>query len=176
MASIRTDLKRALALAAAALAPFALSGCGKKETPTATAKDHDHDHEHKGHEHAAPHGGTLVALGEEFAHVELVLDPATGGLTAYTLDGEAENSVRVKQLTLELEIQIGKDAAAQAVKLSLDAVGSPLTGETPGDSSEFAGQSEALKGAKEFEATLGAVEIRGRKFQGVAFNFPKGNE
>jgi hypothetical protein len=42
------------------------------------------------HEHTAPHGGSLVEFGEEFAHIELVLDSATGVLTAYVLDGEAE--------------------------------------------------------------------------------------
>ena len=35
------------------------------------------------HQHHAPHGGILVELGEEFAQVELVLDPVAGSLTAY---------------------------------------------------------------------------------------------
>ena len=48
-----------------------------------------------GHEHVAPHGGALVELGEELAHLELVHDPTTGTLTAYVLDGEAEQAVRV---------------------------------------------------------------------------------
>ena len=46
------------------------------------------------HEHTAPHGGTLVVFGNEFAHIELVLDQTTGKLTAYVLDGEAEKSVQ----------------------------------------------------------------------------------
>ena len=37
-------------------------------------------------------GGTLVELGNEFAHVELVLDSNAGSLTAYVLDGEAQES------------------------------------------------------------------------------------
>ena len=32
------------------------------------------------HEHTAPHGGTLVVFGDEFAHIELVLDQTTGKL------------------------------------------------------------------------------------------------
>ena len=47
------------------------------------------------HEHTAPHGGTLVALGEEFGHLELLLNKETGELTAYVLDGEAEKPVRL---------------------------------------------------------------------------------
>jgi len=40
------------------------------------------DKEEGGHEHHAPHGGTLVVFGDEAAHVELVLDPKTGALPA----------------------------------------------------------------------------------------------
>ena len=55
------------------------------------------------HEHHPPHKGTLVEFGEEFAHLELVLDPATGKLTAYALDGEAEKAVRLKQTEIVVE-------------------------------------------------------------------------
>ena len=49
------------------------------------------------HQHKAPHKGTLVEFGEEFAHLELVLDQATGKISAWVLDGEAEKAVRVAQ-------------------------------------------------------------------------------
>ena len=63
-----------------ALTLAAATACSKKaEEPTAK------------HEHHAPHHGALEVLGDEFAHVELVLDEKTGRLTAYVLDGEAEN-------------------------------------------------------------------------------------
>jgi len=38
-----------------------------------------------------PHGGTLVALGAEFAHTELLPDSSTGTLMAQVLDGEADS-------------------------------------------------------------------------------------
>jgi hypothetical protein len=57
-----------------------------------------------GHEHHAPHDGTLVELGEEFAHLELVLNAQTGTLTVYVLDGEAEQSVRIAQPEIELTV------------------------------------------------------------------------
>ena len=56
------------------------------------------------HEHHAPHKGTLVELGEEFSHLEIVLDPASGKITAYALDGEAEKAVRLKQAEIVLKI------------------------------------------------------------------------
>lgn len=36
-----------------------------------------------------------MALGEEFGHLELLLNKETGELTAYVLDGEAEKPVRL---------------------------------------------------------------------------------
>ena len=57
--------------------------------------DHHHeghsqdDHSGHGHHHVAPHGGTLVVFGNEFAHLELVLDLSVGKLDAYFLDGMA---------------------------------------------------------------------------------------
>lgn len=122
------------------------------------------------HEHSAPHGGTLVELGEEFAHLEIVLDAATGKLTAFALDGEAENAVRLKQPEIEITIV----NPATVVKLS--GVANSLTGETASDTSEFAGQSDALKGAASFDGVIRAVTIKGQSFKGVTFNFPKGHD
>ena len=99
------------------------------------------------HEHTAPHGGTLVVFGDEFAHIELVLDQTTGKLTGYVLDGEAENSVRLSQKTIELKIH--REDIESDFSLQLSGVANVLTGETEGDTSQFAGQSDALQGASE---------------------------
>jgi len=123
------------------------------------------------HEHHPPHKGTLVEFGEEFAHLELVLDAVTGKLTGYTLDGEAENPVRVKQL--EIEIKMIKPAAGS---VKLKAVASPLSGEKEGDTSEFEGQADQLKGIKDFDAQVSSITIKGKEFKDVKFNYPKGNE
>ena len=122
------------------------------------------------HEHSAPHGGTLVELGEEFAHLEIVLDAASGKLTAYALDGEAEKAVRLKQPEIEVAIK----TPAEAIKLG--GVANSLTGETSSDTSEFAGQSDKLKGASDFDGVIKAVNVKGKQFSNVAFSFPKGNE
>ena len=126
-----------------------------------------------GHEHTAPHGGTLVVLGDEFAHLELVLDAETGKLTAYVLDGEAENPIRLEQEEIEMKIGAGgKDYLA----LKLKAVPNVLTGETAGDSSEFSVQSDRLKGMERFGAVVTFITIKGKKFEEVEFGFPEGNE
>ena len=132
-----------------------------------------------GHEHTAPHGGTLIVLGDEFAHLELVLDPEDGTLRGYVLDGEAENPVRLDQPEIEIRIVV-PDAAGNAygseLPLRLSAVYNILTGEKEGDTSEFAVRSERLKGVKQFGAVITAVTVKGREFHEVEFRFPEGNE
>jgi hypothetical protein len=144
------------------LAGFVLLGCDSK------------DEEKKGgkHEHKPPHQGTLVELGEEFAHLELVLDSESGQLTGYVLDGEAEKPVRIEQREIALRVK-GKPSDSSVV---LKATGNPLTGEKPGDTSEFRGQANALKGLKEFDAAVAGITVKGKDFKDVSFNFPKGNE
>jgi len=87
------------------------------------------------HEHHPPHNGTLVELGEEFAHVELLLDPATGGLTAFVLDGEAENPVKITQPSLQIKVK----TKGGSTLLKLKPVANALTGETAGETSQYQG-------------------------------------
>jgi len=54
--------------------------------------------------------------------------------------------------------------------LTLAAVASVLTGETVGDSSVFRAQSDLLVGSTGLEGVLEEIEIRGRRFQGVAID------
>ena len=141
-----------------------------KPSPTVTTSTANNAKAAGEHEHSAPHGGTLVELGEEFAHLEIVLEASTGKLMVYALDGEAEKAVRLKQPTIEITV------TNPATVVKLDGVANSLTGETTNDTSEFTGQSDALKGANRFEGVIRAVTVKGQPFKGVAFNFPKGNE
>ncbi len=122
------------------------------------------------HHHVAPHGGTLIELGDEFAHVEFTLDPATGSVTAYALDGHCENAERMTQETLEFEIFIQESETT--INLLLNAKANTLTGETVGDTSEYAGQNDSLKGVTKFQAKLLDILIKGRRFADVPFEFP----
>jgi hypothetical protein len=146
-------------------APAVTAASKPAPSPSAEAAKKD-----GGHEHSAPHGGALIELGEEFAHVEIVLDAATGRLTAYALDGEAEKSVRVKQSEIEIAVK------NPSVTIRLGGVANALTGETADDTSEFSGQSDRLKGATDFNGVIQTISIKGKQFNDVAFNFPKGAE
>ena len=151
---------------------FAQLGCEKKSAHRGEQEDSHETHAH--HEHTAPHGGTLVVLGEEFAHVEFVLEKGTGKLTAYVLDGEAEKPIRLTEETIGLTIN--RLNSEQELTLQLKAVANVLTGETEGDTSQFEGQSDDLAGVTEFHAEIASIVVKGQTFTGVDFNFPEGNE
>jgi hypothetical protein len=139
----------------------------------APASDPAAEKEEEGHEHTAPHGGSLVEFGEEFAHLELVLDASTGTLTAYALDGEAEEPVRVAAATIDMKIVPDGATAPQAI--SLLAVENALTGERVGDTSQFRAIVPALKGQSRFRGTIADIRLRGQRFTDVEFEFPAGH-
>lgn len=138
-------------------------------TLAACSRSDSHSHSGGGHVHKAPHGGTLVEVGEHAYNVELVRDAAAGKLTAYILDGHAENFVRIAVPSFELVAITGGAKKA----LTLTAVANPATGETVGNTSQFEAQADWLKSTGEFPGSITALEIRGTKFQNVALYFPK---
>lgn len=157
------------ALLLAALAAGACDGQGSGGAPTSSRPLLDEQEKPAGrlHVHKAPHGGTLVVLADEALNLELLADPATGALTAWVLDGEAENPVRITQDAIDLTLTVG--GTAQAVRL--DAVANALTGETQGDTSQFAGRSDSLRGAGAFSGVVRSVTVGTRAFQSVPFHY-----
>ena len=120
------------------------------------------------HHHPAPHGGTLVELGKEAAHLELVLDRRAGGLTVYVLDGEAQRAVRVAQTELDVHVN-GPDAGART-RVVLRASANVLTGETVGNSSQFTGAHDLFTSAGVVRGTVGPVTVRGTTYPALAFS------
>jgi hypothetical protein len=125
------------------------------------------------HEHVAPHGGTLVVFGDELAHLELVLDAETGEMTAYVLDGAAERGVPVQQPSLGIDV---RPEAGAHFMVGLAAVENVLTGETRGNTSQFAGRSDRLEGLLRFRGEIRRLTVKGQVFERVPFRFPEGNE
>lgn len=125
------------------------------------------------HEHKAPHGGALIELGDEYAHLELVVDRSSGAVTAYALDGEAEQPVRLTQTALEIRVTPPSGAP---LTVQLKPVASELTGERPGDTSQFATIDPSVASLPMFTGTVVHVAVRGRDFADVAFSYPGGSE
>lgn len=140
-----------------------LTGCDGQPKPA---------HSHGGHHHEPPHGGTAIDLGEEEAHLEFVLDAAAGKLTCYVLKAHMAGFQRITQESLELAATVG----GKAETLTLKAVANAATGEKAGDTSQFEAQADWLKTAKSFDAELKAINVRGKDYATLKFNFPKGNE
>jgi hypothetical protein len=136
-----------------------LAACGRKDAGHVAPG---------GHVHIAPHGGTLAEIGAHAYNLELLRDPATGTLTAWVLDGHAENFVRIKAAVIELVAVIG----AERRPLALTAVANPATGETVGDTSQFEVRADWLKTAAGFDVVFPALEIRGTSFEKITFTFP----
>lgn len=129
--------------------------------------DHDHDHGEGGHVHSAPHGGELLILAEELAHLELVLDRDTGTLDAYSLGAHADTPVRLEQPALRLAFGAAGENAE--FELELAAVASTLTGDTVGDASRFSVTDPRLASQAVLAGRVLEVQSLGQSFQDVEF-------
>jgi hypothetical protein len=137
-------------------------GCGKSESHS----DHDHG---KLHVHTAPHGGTLIELGEHEANLELVRDANAGKLTAYLLDGHAENFLRVPLPGFQLTAMV----AGKSETLNFQAVANTATGEKVGDTSQFEAQADWLKTTAEFQGSIAELPVRTKIYKALQVKFPK---
>jgi len=124
------------------------------------------------HEHTPPHGGAPVVLGEEEYHLEVVRDAAAGKLQLYVLDGHMDKFVRIAAPAIE----VTATHAGAPQTLSFKPVPNSATGEKVGDTALFEAQADWLKTATNFDAVVKFVDVKGKAFKDVKFNFPKGNE
>ena len=143
----------------ATLLLLTFAGCGGRESSSGGG----------GHSHKAPHGGTLVEVGQHAFNVELVRDAAAGKLTAYVLDGHAENFIRIAIPSFELVAITG----GERKPLTMRAIANSATGETVGDTSQFEAQADWLKSTAEFPGLITSIDIRGNKFSNVALQLRK---
>ncbi|MGD9905378.1 MAG: hypothetical protein AB7U83_18065 [Vicinamibacterales bacterium] len=120
--------------------------------------------------HPPPHGGTTVKMGSG-AQLEFVLDPSSGLLTAYVLDGMGMTTQRTTAKTIELEVT---PPGGSATALSLASTANGLTGDTVGNSSQFGGTLPALKGQTSFAGVVKSFTVNGQTVTDVAFSYPKG--
>jgi hypothetical protein len=153
---------RFLRLALTALLIGGPSACSKTKHDSDSKEGHGH------HVHVAPHGGTLVEIGDHQFNLELVRDAATGTLHAYVLDAHAENFVRLPLPALAMIASVGD----RKHPLTLQAAANLATGETAGDTSQFSAQADWLKTTASFEVVVPELSIRGTRFEKIAFSFP----
>jgi hypothetical protein len=153
-----------LALLLVGISAWFLAGCGDSHS------SHDHSSHGGGaeHSHTAPHGGTLVELGQHAFNVEFVRDLEAGKLIAYILDAHAEFYLRLPIPSFEVTLM--KQGQPETLKLA--AVENSKTGEKVGDTSQFEAQADWLKVASPLAGEIKELDLRGSKFSGVKFQLP----
>lgn len=144
----------------AAAAALGMAGCRKDDHDDHATGGHGHGHEPK-------NGGQLVEIGKHQFNFELLADANAGKLTLWVLDAHAEDYVRIPAPTLTVKASV--DGGEKLVVLN--AVANAASGEKVGDTSQFEGSADWLKGAKGFSGTVQAVTLRGQSFGDVAFTY-----
>lgn len=143
-------------------AAVTLSGCGKGHSggqpsqSAATGESHEHPTE-------GPHHGSLIELGNEEYHAELLHDEQAGTITVYILDSAGKQAVPVD--AKELTINLSHDGQAEQFSLAA----SPETGDPPGQSSRFVSSDAELAEELDHEGVQAqlVVSVSGKQFRGV---------
>lgn len=139
-----------------------LTGCGsetqyqeftKQDQKPADPDAHSHHHHHDS-DHEAPHGGTLIELGEHAYHAEIVFDEKTHSILIYLFDGEAKGRVGIEAKALTLKIGDGDKAESHALNAQ------PQKTDAEGKASRFASSDEALfERFHDNESLAGQIDI-----------------
>jgi len=138
----------------------ALTGCD--------SHDHAQHSSGGGHKHESAHGGVAVELGEHEFQLDFLAEPATGTLKAWVMDAHAENFVRVTNLSWVVRVE----TPGGAKELELQAQANATTGEKVGETSQFEGRADWLKGMERFKAEVPSLEVRGKRYVKVGFEYP----
>ena len=118
-----------------------------------------------GHVHQAMRGGILMELGPHGSGHNLeLLQNNKGEFEIFILDAHADNYVRIKQSTIELNL------ADNNSTLTLNAVADPATGEKVGDSSLFR-SSQSVKNLLPMKAEIVDLKIGSSNYSNTPLSF-----
>ena len=137
---------RFLTLGLAVTAAASIPAVGAPPQPAAQKAVHSHPTE-------GPHGGTLIELGKEDYHAELVHDEAADTVAVYLLDGAAEEPVAIDAKQLSLNLLIG----GEPQQFPLDA--QPQSTDPAGKCSAFGSTSAAIGKALHAKGTTGRLNV-----------------
>ena len=143
-----------------------LAGCGRSSSPASNGAA-----SLPVHSHTPKYGGVLVEVGQHEFNLEVLVDPVVGKITVWTLDAHAENYVRVTAAALEVTAKVNEGPEKSVV---LPAVANPATGEIVGNTAQFEGLADWLKGAKDVAGVVKSVTLGARTFNDLKFDWPHG--
>ncbi|MCC9608928.1 hypothetical protein LOC68_07800 [Blastopirellula sp. JC732] len=157
---------QAMRLAATGLLALSLASFGcTSGGPAPTKGDAHGDHDHGDHEHPSegPHGGSLIELGNEEYHAELIHDEKAGSVTIYILDSAAKAAIPIE--ATELTINLKHDRMGEQFKVAA----APDAGDPEGKSSKFVSTDAELAEDLDHEGADAqlVVTIDGKQFRGA---------
>lgn len=135
--------------------------------------DHDHNHNHKkqqnkpgAHTHVAPNGGVLVEIGDEFAHLELVVDSANSKIICYVFDGALKFGLKAKQATIEAEINETKESPDEKKVIVFKAISNLIANNTEEESSQYEAEYK-MKPNTKISLRFKNITINNKSFENV---------
>ncbi|MCO6044116.1 hypothetical protein NG895_09370 [Aeoliella sp. ICT_H6.2] len=143
---------------------FGIAGCATESTddgvessaPPAAAGAHDHPTE-------GPHHGSLVELGNDEYHAEMLHNEDTGGVTIYILDSTAKKAVPID--AQKITVNLSHDGQAEQFALAAD----PDAGDPAGKASRFVSTDAEL--GEELDHDHADVQlvvsVAGKQFRGT---------
>ncbi|TWT34853.1 hypothetical protein [Blastopirellula retiformator] len=157
---------RAARLMATGLLTLSLAslGCTSGSAPASEGDSHaEHDHDEHEHPGEGPHGGSLIELGNEECHAELVHDEKAKSVTIYILDSAAKAATPIE--TPELTINLKHDGMGEQFKLAA----APESSDPEGKSSRFVSTEAELAEDLDHEGADAqlVVTIAGKQYRGA---------
>ncbi len=153
------------AMALFLVATVSFLGCGSSEAPSTSAQaggDEHADHDEHAHPSEGPHHGSLIELGKEEYHAELVHDDDAGTVTIYLLDSAAKESVPID--ATKVLVNLTHDGSAEQFELAA----SPQSTDPSGKSSRFVSTDKELAEDLDLEGVEAKLvtTIDGKQFRG----------
>jgi len=144
-----------------------VTGCGGGNNPAPPKKNGGGGHEHS-HSHAenGPHGGQVMAIGDEEYHAEFVLDAESGKVTVYLLDKDIKvnPAAASAQETIVIEEKVGTETKTHEL-----AAVDRTTGDMP-TAQQFEVVAKELHGPIKTELATLKVTIAGKPYtQKISF-------
>ena len=114
------------------------------------------------HAHTGPHKGSLVELGDEEFHAEIVHDDEMGMVTIYLLGADAKTPVATDAKDIAVNAKVNGKAVQHKIKPA------PMKADKPGTASRFISKSKELVELLDQEdvAPVLRVVIEGKTFNG----------
>jgi hypothetical protein len=123
---------------------------------TDTAHDSDEDHSHP----AGAHGGTIVSLGRESYHVEVVVDGA-GTIRLYTLGKDETRVIDIERQSLKGFVKSDDDASSTSIEFEP----MPQEGDADNKTSLFVGKLPSELVGRTLGVTIPNIRIFGERFR-----------